>query len=488
MSKLNRRDLIVSLASAAWSLSASCSYAEPAALIADIDLLERIYETLHPGLYRYQTPAQFKAKCATMKLELKATSGVRAQYLALSRLLAEVKCGHTYANFFNQSKAISSDIVDPANKLPFHFLWMGSKMVVSNNPLNLDGLKPGDEIVAINGVASGVIEARLLPYVRADGSNNDKRRALLSVTGADRIETFDVLYPLVFPGDADHFRLTIRAPITGRLKTVRVAAIDQKAREGIMPTALRPDTPEYWALSWPEAKTAVMTMPGWAMYNVTWDWRARITAMFDEMATREATGLVIDLRANEGGNDCGYALISHLIDQDLPVFPRAERRVRFRSTPDDLNPYLDTWDRSFEHLGEGADDLKNGFYRLKSDENDIKSISPQGPRFKGKVIVLSSAQNSSATFQFIDLMRRSGLARIYGQPTGGNQRGINGGSFFFVRLPHSGLEADLPLVGFFPLDPKPNAGLAPDVRIDPMIEDVANGYDRVLQRALSDLT
>jgi hypothetical protein len=76
------------------------------------------------------------------------------------------------------------------------------------------------------------------------------------------------------------------------------------------------------------------------------------------------------------------------------------------------------------------------------------------------------------------LVRRSGLARIYGQPTGGNQRGINGGSFFFVRLPNSGLEADLPLVGVFPKEPKPDAGLLPDY---------ASGFDRVLQGALRDL-
>jgi hypothetical protein len=170
------------------------------------------------------------------------------------------------------------------------------------------------------------------------------------------------------------------------------------------------------------------------------------------------------------------------------LFADGERRVRFRSTPKDLNPYLDTWDRSFEHLGEGADDLNDGFYRLKADDDEVKRITPKGPRFRGKVIVLSGPQNSSATFQFIALMRRSGLARIYGGPTGGNQRGINGGSFFFVRLPNTGLEADLPLVGFFPNAPKPDAGLLPDVRIDRTVEDVASGYDRVLAQAVTDLS
>ncbi len=72
-------------------------------------------------------------------------------------------------------------------------------------------------------------------------------------------------------------------------------------------------------------------------------------------------------------------------------------------------------------------------------------------------------------------------------PTGGNQRGINGGGFFFVRLPISGLEADLPLVGFFPDGPRPDRGLHPDVRIDPTADDIAAGYDRIPQRAIAGL-
>jgi hypothetical protein len=80
-----------------------------------------------------------------------------------------------------------------------------------------------------------------------------------------------------------------------------------------------------------------------------------------------------------------------------------------------------------------------------------------------------------------------GLARIYGRPTGSNQRGINGGGFFFVRLPTSGLEADLPLVGFFPQDRRPDAGLAPDVRLEPTVADIARVYDPALGQAIADL-
>jgi hypothetical protein len=126
--------------------------AEPAGFAADIDLLQRIYETLHPGLYRYQTPAQFAERCANLKAQAGTASDLPAQYRLLSRLLAEVRCGHTYANFFNQTKVVSKVIIDPANKLPLHFIWFGDRMVVADNPLGVDGLARGDEILLLPGV------------------------------------------------------------------------------------------------------------------------------------------------------------------------------------------------------------------------------------------------------------------------------------------------------------------------------------------------
>ena len=71
-----------------------------------------------------------------------------------------------------------------------------------------------------------------------------------------------------------------------------------------------------------------------------------------------------------------------------------------------------------------------------------------------------------------------------GNHTGGNRRGINGGSFFFVRLPASGLEFDLPLVGTFPATPQPDAGLEPDRAVPIMPGDLAAGRDPQMETAL----
>jgi len=100
-------------------------------------------------------------------------------------------------------------------------------------------------------------------------------------------------------------------------------------------------------------------------------------------------------------------------------------------------------------------------------------------------VVLTDAQNSSATFQFAQRIQALGLGKLCGGATGGNQRGINGGAFFFLELPGSGLEADVPLIGRFPLTPKPDAGLTPDIAVEVTAQDIAAGRDRVMETALA---
>ncbi len=94
-------------------------------------------------------------------------------------------------------------------------------------------------------------------------------------------------------------------------------------------------------------------------------------------------------------------------------------------------------------------------------------IAPAAPIFTGRLWVLVGAANSSATFEFAQTVRQNGLGKLVGQSTGGNQQGINGGAFFFLRLPNSGIELDLPLIGQFPAEAKPDAGLEPDILVTP---------------------
>lgn len=484
MTRLDRRTV---LAAGGAALLPPGVRAEPTRALApfpggDVALLKRAYGAMHPGLLRYQTQAEADARLAKLELRLGEAKDLPERYLALSQYLATVRCGHTYANFFNQTKAMQAQLFESRDRLPFQFRWLGPSMVVTADPTGL-GIAPGTQVTAIDGRPVAAILAGLMTVARADGHNDAKRRMLVSVQATERYESFDVYYPALF-GGRDRYRLSLRAP-DGRTSEGTVEAIGFKDRLAQQkPEVAEPDAPQ-WRYD-RRGQVAVLDMPTWALYDSKWDWRAWLDARFEQMAKDGVTGLVIDLRANEGGNDCGDEVAARLIDAPFQR-DATNRLVRYRTAPPELHPYLDTWDRSFERLGVDAKPFDARFLRLDDKEDDGRpagQILPKGPRFRGKVAVLVGPRNSSATHQFASLIQRERLGVLVGEETGGNQRGINGGCFFFLRLPESGLEADLPLIGQFPLTLKPDRGVAPDLPAADTPASIAAGRDPAMARAL----
>lgn len=176
-------------------------------------------------------------------------------------------------------------------------------------------------------------------------------------------------------------------------------------------------------------------------------------------------------------------------DHCPPDRSAATRRQLFPpcKIPDRLAPYLKTWDRSFKDWGASAiGPDAAGFYTLTrpGDASDTDIIQPKGRRFASRVTVLVGPKNASATFGFAGLMQRQRLGTLVGEQTGGNRRGINGGAFFFVGLPASGVEVDLPLIAYWPETPQPDAGIMPDITVPARIADIQAERDTALMRAV----
>lgn len=440
----------------------------------DLVILRRAL-ALHPGLYRYATPAEVEARLDRLAIDWRATDTLEGRYLALSRFLATIRCGHSYANFFNQKRAVAEQLFDRPTRLPFHFRWIGGAMVVIADHSG-QGLAPGTQVLRIDGRTPAQMLAQLMPYARADGGNDAKRVSLLEVRGDDRIEYFDVFQGLLMPPPGGVHRVTVRDP-GGRIRTVALPPHTLAQRRA----AMAPAREVAWDWEMRADGVAVLTMPGWALYDSKWDWRGWLDERLASL--KGAKGLVVDLRDNEGGIDAGDAILARLIDRPL-ASPGMEQRIRFRRTPTDLDRYLDTWDDSFRTLGVGADDLGGGWLQRPGPAGD-DTIAPAGPRLTVPVAALVGPVNSSATHQFALRAKDSGLIRLFGRTTGGNRRGINGGCFFFLRLPDSGIECDVPLVGTFPVVPQPDAGVLPDVAVTDTAADIAAGRDPTLEAAAS---
>ncbi|MFT3808083.1 S41 family peptidase [Arenimonas sp.] len=454
---------------------------------ADVDVLEQAYTQLHPGLYRYNTPEQMQANFAELRRALAARPDLAGSYLAYSLFAAKVRCGHTYPNFYNQSKTVRQALFEHDRRLPFLFRWLDGRMIVTRNQSSEPALRPGTEILAIDGIASGEILQHLMTIARADGGNDGKRISQLEVQGVDEYEAFDIYLPLLYPQIGHRMRLRLRASGESAPRELTVEGLTRAQRRE-RADAGESDPAAGWRLDFRDDGIAVLQTPNWALYDSDFDWKGFLRASFEQLQARKAKALVIDLRPNEGGVDVGDVLLAHLSATPVTM-PGYERRTRYRRIPANLKPYLDTWDRRFDDWSEAATPLGDGFHRLMRDADDKPgyTIAPLAPRFAGKTYVLIGAVNSSATFEFARAVKYTGVATLVGQTTGGNRRGINGGAFYFLRLPNSGIELDLPLIGQFPLQDEPDAGIEPDIRVVATSADIAAGRDVEMQAILTDL-
>ncbi|MEL0251033.1 MAG: S41 family peptidase [Novosphingobium sp.] len=481
--RIDRRTLLAAApaALATRAMAAAPAPAPPtvAAIKRDFAILSEAYDRLHPGLDRYTGRDRFRHLVQSESVRLvNSPATVRDQFLSLARITAAVRCGHTYPNPANQSKATLAQVVDTSVAVPFTFRWIEGRMVVTSTLRPDVPLRRGDIITAVDGVATTILLRRLMPLARADGSNDAKRLALLGVYDQGSPNPFDIYRPLIAAHDPARRILvslvdgrTLDMPSLVRLPRARGADRNDAQSNG-------------WSLALSEG-IGTLRMDNWGLYDSTWDWKAWLDAAFDRLIEEKIQGLVIDIRANEGGIDCGDAVLARLIDRPLPQAVM-ERHVRYKKIPDALRPVLDTWDRSFDDWGDAAQrSSREGMYRLVRGDFDLPGakIEPVGKRFTGKVAVLVGPTCSSATFQFAETVKRNGVAVLVGEPTGGNLRGINGGAFYFLRLPETGLEVDLPLIGFFPSSPQPDAGVTPDIPVQTSARDIASGRDRAMEKA-----
>lgn len=459
-------------------------------MLADLAILESAWENLHPGLYRYNSQKDIHYYFTNLKEKCKMPLDKKTFYLRLSQLVQKIKCGHTFLNPLNMDSVTQTQIF-PGKIIPFFFEVAENKLIITHVISSDTFLERGDEIVAINHIPGKEIMDSLLTVSRSDGRNALGKKLNNINESPDEAygySLFDIYFPLFFPTLQDSIQLTVRKFSGKTVQSANIALITLKERiyryenrYGRLPV-----DENSWDYKLLNPGTAYMKFGTFAFWNSSFNAKGYIDSVFKDLLHHtHVTHLIIDIRGNEGGASLGDYILGYITEKKIGCDDPDRACYRYLRVPDSLLPCLDTWDNAFKQPKDPAKFFKNeiGLYELKNGTMPCDFIIPMENRFTGNVYLLINAKNSSAGFEMARNFKTAGLGTLVGETTGGTQQGLNGGEMFFLTLPNSKFEIDLPLIYNYHKN-KPDRGIKPHYEIKTTQSHIHYGQDAQLNYAL----
>jgi hypothetical protein len=451
----------------------------------DAILLKKVMLDVHPGIYRYNTEEEFENHFQDFFSRLNRNMTEAEFMKILAQFTQKVKCGHTYLNPWNMRDEIRDRLFGGNIYFPYGFVIHDGRLYITKNASENNAIETGAEILSINGFSASSILDSLHTVAKIDGSNVQAKDKLLELTafGEGDYNFFDFYFPLFFLMQDDIFEVTVQN--FGSEKIIRHSqpALSRTKRMQIMRS--RYDEPPSgkgtWSLDIQEDKAILRlgTFATWSFEN--FDAAQFYDSTFTLINQSGIENLVIDIRGNGGGlSENKDLLLSYLTKDEISCSEHKKQLIVTTQADSSYRQYVHTWD---EIIFEG---LPQSFTQPYSDryvellEGSCEPIQPSENAFLGEVFILGNQSNVSSTFSLLNAIQKENLGTYIGQPSGGNKQGINGGSYFFLYLPNSQFEIDIPLkFSSFGNDAQ-DGYLSPDVIVKTTQEDIALQKDPYL--------
>lgn len=444
---------------------------DPAELIEDYDYMLKTLEDTHPNLYAYVPKDEFIAKTDAFRESINKPMDLREFYKILYKTIALIKQGHTmvfgdagFGKFKNEGGL----------SFPFKITYFDDHVYIDQNySLNKEFIK-GTELIAINKIPVSRIIEDFTPYlvVRPNGY---------------MAKTLAYHWPkLVWLeyGFSDQFTISYILPNSDSIKTTTV---DGVKKESITNSSAPRYTKDFEYRIEQERSLAVMTINTFEFQFDRYD--SLLKSAFKDIKQNEINNLIIDVRANHGGNgNIVPTLVDYLTNK--PYITGGESKVKTSVAAKECYTTHPVFVNAIEQARKAEDnssdfiELVNCF--LEKPAGTIttfpeESIAPaeNENRFHGNLYVLTSNETFSSGTLFSAIIKDNDIGTIVGAETSDNPTMY--ACIMLFELPNTKINIQNSAeYSVRPAGYDDNRGVIPDFKVAPAYRDLMNGYDRVL--------
>lgn len=469
---------------------------QPADMQADFRYLRRLLEETHPGLYRYTPKSVMQAKLDSIDRSLDRPLPFYLFFRTIAGLMADVRCAHTHAL---PAKNWQKHFHNNWKMMPFYMFPSQQRAYVLLNGTNDQRIKPGFELLTINGKPLEDIRQQLYRYYWTDGYIESSRAATLKgelmnlfyYWFIDRPNEYMFTFRTM-TGDTIQFA-TEGQPFSSMMKTITSNPINKQ----MVAWYVNKKQKHPWRLSFPDtlAQTAILRIDGFGANGISNGDQAirRFQQFMDgamtKLSKKRTQNLILDLRGNPGGWDSqGIELFTYLMKSDTAVAYYARQHAITDSS--EFVKFSDLSEADQKNIKNELIPEADGTFTLKqgSDTREPKRYVPKPNRFRGQVYILMDAQSASTTSEFLAVAKANKVGTFIGVEAGGAYEGGNGSSFITLDLPKSGIQVTTPLVYYdnaVPTPPQKGRGTLPDLTVPLTINDVLTHTDPQLNAVVN---
>lgn len=464
-------------------------------LKSDFALFRLALEEAHPALYRFTTKRAMDAEFARAEAKLTRPMTVLQFHNVLAPVLAAIKTQGGIGRY--QGDEISA-LIASSKLFPLALAFESERAVVVLNRGRDERVRPGMEVLAINGQSLAETLRRILPNLPQDGDVRTRQMYELGISDSVRrwpsgTAVLGEAYRL-YIGDPSRFRTTLRDPQTGRTVDVDLTGVtnaevavnveqnpvNRDVLAGIR--TLRDLGPRQSIRYLDSEDAAVLVVAAFGG-----NFPDFLKETFDGLRSKGTKNLIIDLRGNTGGSAPYVALLfSYLTSKEFRQFERAYAKTnapsfRHYTSLGAVDPVTDSY------WGSGWKPDPNGGW-LKTERYSVVRVQkPSENHFDGPVYVLIDGGIISAGSVFCAIADFHKRATFIGEETGGAAEGGTGvgaaAGELSPTLPASHLNVDIPAEAYFTVaDPNNRRrGTLPKHAVRQTVDDLAKGRDTVLE-------